>query len=448
MAKTPKRIADTDEIATDTVADGEYLLRSGDAVVGGTPAGTLDSVTVSGGLVLDVTDPANPDITVGAQVGSGITVNALDIEVNESEVDHDTLDNWTAEAHRRMLFGTGGPDTDYPLPDATNAPSGTSYERTVAPFDMYLSNGTTWNPKGNPADDASIALNASDEVELKGFGAATVLYMPRKNAGGTGLDWIAEPTGGGASVSVSAGVWTSHSTAGNGSAVSNDFKINSFTKSAITQIDLAFTPKNGATYGSAGLMRIVPGMLLHLQLASSPDTDSVLLQVDSGNYVTDGTFGVSYLGVDGGSTITASTDYSLTVLGAPLAAIGEEKGTGKGATTAGTNLLTNAIMSSAELDGAGTYMIRFDCDATSGADAQLLTIDISHFNSGFSETVIATRSVYLASTTAPINRLSVAVSAKVAISAADAGISVRGTVDAGADATIENYTCTWERCVA
>jgi hypothetical protein len=51
MAKTPNRIADADEVTTDAVVDGEYLLRSGDAIVSGaltlTKSITIESPTTS-----------------------------------------------------------------------------------------------------------------------------------------------------------------------------------------------------------------------------------------------------------------------------------------------------------------------------------------------------------------------------------------------------------------
>ena len=143
------------------------------------------AVNAGGGLTGTGTLAA--DITLDVGAGTGITVNANDIEVDEANVDHDNLSNSGGAQHRVINEST------YALRD-TNFPAanhdGEYFIATDPPHIMERSNSTNWIAIGYPVDDTTIE-ESGGEIQVKDDGITLA-----KMAGGTDGNLITYDTSG------------------------------------------------------------------------------------------------------------------------------------------------------------------------------------------------------------------------------------------------------------
>lgn len=185
--------AGSDSVETDALVFAAY-----------TGAGQMDSITASGGIVVNATDPANPDIAIGA--GNGLVVNALDVDVDESLLSISLMGDHDPEQHdvkiRSGSLAARG---------AASASNGVYYQVTdSAPYTWAYSNGTDWLESGNPVDDASLEISGG-AVQIAGFDGASTDEVPSKTAGGA-IAWV--PNTGGGGVPAGIGAYTFSSTTG------------------------------------------------------------------------------------------------------------------------------------------------------------------------------------------------------------------------------------------
>lgn len=196
--------------------------------------------------------------------------------------------------------------------------------------------GGTYNSAVNAIADAEGYADYSIPAEFLGTGFLIAKYTVEGKDAGTwvqdekesllGLQPSTSPGsgaggGGGGSFTIATGIWQTNASAGNGSALTQNIRLNSYTKSAITTMDIAFTPFFGAGLTATGMGSIGPGCTILLQRTDDPDGDSVALFVTAADYTGgDATFTLSHLGSDGGPSILGSTEYTVVAVGGSLPA--------------------------------------------------------------------------------------------------------------------------------